>query len=35
MKTVEGQRFGKHVAHGHARIEGAVRVLEDDLHFPP
>src|SRR6185295_18904721 len=25
----------QHGAHGHARIERAVRILEDHLHFPP
>src|ERR671935_64830 len=29
------QRFGEHVAHGHARIERAVGGLEDDLHLAP
>ena len=33
VQTMEVQRFREHVADCHARIERAVRVLEDDLHL--
>src|SRR6266496_1268350 len=32
--AVDGQGLGDHLAHRHARVERAVRVLEDDLHLP-
>jgi hypothetical protein len=35
VMAVDPQRLGDDVAHGHARVERGVRVLEDDLHLPP
>ena len=32
---VNFEGFGEHPAHGHPGVEGAVGVLEDDLHLPP
>jgi len=34
-QTVQCQRLGEDLADGHPRIEGSVRVLEDDLHVLP
>src|SRR5207253_10245286 len=34
-QTMQGEGFSEHVAHRHARVERAVRVLENDLHLAP
>ncbi len=34
LEAVDQQALGDDVADGHARIQGGVRILEDDLHLP-
>src|SRR5207253_10074628 len=35
IEPVHAQRLSDDLAHGHPRVEGRVRILEDDLHLPP
>src|SRR6185436_20672473 len=34
VDVVDAERLGDDLAHGHARVQGRVRVLEDDLDLP-